>query len=42
MITDFDKILNDLSSKVSDGIPDLKNIEPDTMGKIVETFWSDK
>ena len=25
MITDFDKILNDLSSKVSDGIPDLKN-----------------
>jgi len=25
MITDFDKILNNLSSKVSDGIPDLKN-----------------
>ena len=25
MITDFDKILNDLSLKVRDGIPDLKN-----------------
>ena len=25
MIVDFDKILNDLSSKLQDGIPDLKN-----------------
>ena len=25
MITDFDKILNDLSYKVKDGIPDLTN-----------------
>ena len=25
MITDFDKILNDLSYKVKDGIPNLKN-----------------
>ena len=44
MITDFDKILNDLSSKVSDGIPDLKNEQHliklfDVQPQWTKLFW---